>query len=177
MFKAEKIHITQYTGDYFYALTNCSTLEINGVLISNALFKKHLSEHGWQNFVCSDCGVECCNPVGLLVIRKMDDKLFIIPDFEQMDGFEEYDYDEDTGNRYCAPHEWYERGILIIEGEILKQFFQIMTDMSMDTVKEFTQEEIDLVIDWEEAVRLKPKGFMNIKNRQYDNKDYDKMGV
>src|SRR6185437_9440475 len=104
--------------------------------------------------------------LGLLMMRKLGNSLLIVPYFDEMDeGFEEYDYDECTGNRYCAPHEWYEKGILVIEGDSLKEFLSIMSGINTSEIKEPTKDEIDLIIDWEERVRLQPKGFMNIKNR------------
>jgi hypothetical protein len=164
MFKAEKIELRKNNDDKRYDralyLQDCYSLEINDVLICNAISSKYLDISRFQNFVCTDCAIEDCNPTGILTVRRQDDKILIIPCFDEMDGFGECE-DNGIGNRQCPPHEWYDKGILIIEGEILKKLSGLMPCFHIELLGEASKEEQDLIVDWEEAVRQKPTGFMN----------------
>ena len=164
MWKAEKIELVKNNKTYSDAwrLYDCSSLMINGTLIHNAVDKDLTIPYPdmFQDGVCSECGQDGCNQGGQLMIKKQGASLIIIPDFNLIETFEEYDFKTEKGDRSCPPHQWYQEGILIVEGEQLQKLYEMMPGLAKETIKEVTAEELDKIIEWERLVREKPKGFM-----------------
>lgn len=163
MWKAEKIELTKNSEDKDYErafyLTDCCTLKINDVFIHNAV-KKGFSSDWFECCICTEYGFEGCNGHRMLMMRKQDKSLLFLPVFDLLSSFEEYDYDTQAGDRQCPPHEWYENGILIVEGEQLKKLYGLIPELEAMKIPEISELEMNRILDWELAVKTKPKGFM-----------------
>ena len=172
MWKARKIELTKNSEtshkDTYY-FEDGYTLRINGVCISNSItadFKIH-SPNYFQDWVCNFCGVEGCNARGFLSIVRHEKSLLFIPCFDYMESYLERDSNADDnnyGDSECAPHEWYESGILKVDETMLPKFLGLLTGFVMEDISFITDSEMDKVLEWETLVREKPAvGFMRLR--------------
>lgn len=163
MWKAEKIELTKNCKDKNYGrafyLLDCFTLKINDVLIHNAV-KEGFSSDWFERFICDECGVQGCNGERMLMMRRQGNSLLFLPVFDLLDSLEEYNYDMQTGDRDCPPHQWYENGILIVDGKHLKKLYELIPELETMKIPEISEWEMNRMLDWESAVKTKPKGFM-----------------
>ena len=147
MWKAEKIELVRNGGsicDESDYLADHWRLIINGIIIDNSIGRDRLRlcyEFPFQSFECTFCGTEGCNYGGYLEVRK-------------------HDHDKRTGEQECPPHEWYEKGVLIVEKEMISELMKLLPLFSIADIREVSKEELDKILDWESLVKEKPKGFM-----------------
>lgn len=164
MWYAEKIELTKNSEDKFadryLDLKDRLTLRINDEYIYNAVTNT-LPDY-FETCICTECGQEGCNGAPMLQIRKQNDKLLFLPDFDCLDSLEEYNYKTCEGERGCPPHKWYQDGILVVEGDQLKSLYEMLPNLSKEKIKEVSKEELDKIDEWERLVKEKPaKGFMS----------------
>ena len=171
MWKATNIEIIKNIdnndGHSFY-FTDCYTLKINDVQISNCITDKLTidSPNYFQNSVCQECG-HSCDAGGYLSIVRHEKSLWFIPCFDETDGeLLEYNGNDVEGNYGwwdCPPHAWYEHGILEVDEVMLPDFLRILTGFDLSKIPFIENEEINKVLEWERLVKEKPlKGFMRL---------------
>lgn len=165
MWRAEKIQVKRNKKsrlDRDYNFRSSYSLLINGQLIVDRFSdpKTFSFVNHFQISVC-DCGFEGCNPCDYLSIRKQGNAILIIPCFDWMDKFEEYDDRIRNYNSECPPHKWYEEGILKIEGEGLKKLLELVPGFKTLDIPEMSELEMQQMIKWETLVHTQPKGFKN----------------
>lgn len=162
MWYAEKIELTKNIDDgssHTLYLNDCFTLKINGEFIHNAVTET-LSDW-FETCICTECGQEGCNGAPMIQIRKQGDKLLFLPDFDCMETFEEYNWKTNEGERSGPPHKWYEEGILIVEGEALEKLHTLLPEFRNQKINDVSEKELEKIKEWEECVRVKPKGFIS----------------
>lgn len=166
MWKAENISLSSnfdYGKDRELVLKNSFTLRINGVLVHNNVGTNlTLPTPGFmfQACVCDYCGEEGCNPGGYLMLRRHGTNLLILPVFDLMETLEEFEPDSAKGERDGPPHEWFDKGILVLEEDMVKVLLSKMKGLAEERIAEITDAEMNEVIEWERLVREKPPGFM-----------------
>lgn len=164
MWYAEKIELfkNRDNPDYkdSFELVDLHTLKINGEIIYNAL--RTTLRDSFETWVCDYCGEEGCNGASMLMLRRQNEALLFLPEFDIIDSFEEYDYDTCEGERDRPPHKWYKDGILVVQGDQLLKLYELIPTLEKQSIKEVTPEELDKIAEWEKLVIEKPEtGFMS----------------
>ena len=150
-----------------YCFEDCYTLKINDCIICNSVNPKLTLEGCWQNNTCTFCGAEGCHTGGMLRLVKQGNSLMFIPDFECMESYEEWDFWRVKGESECPPHEWYERGILVVEGDAMQQLLSVLRGLSLEKIPDASQKQLDSILEWENLVKEKPLGFMALPELRY----------
>lgn len=166
MWKAEKIELTKNSDEeensHNFYLRDCFTLKINDEFICNSITNEPLTGWSFETCICTECGEESCNGAPFLMIRKFNGGLLFLPAWDYLSSFEEYDHDTCEGDRSCAPHKWYEDGILVVEEKMMPEFLRIIPSSNLEKIPEISKEYLDLMDKWEGLVIENPeKGFMN----------------
>lgn len=164
MWKANKIELFKSNDkdnkNSFY-LTDCYSLKISDVLISNSISKelKFHSPNYFQNIVCDFCGEIGCNSGGFLRIVRNEKSLLFIPCFDMMESWLERDVsdeNENYGDSECPPHEWYEYGILEVDKTFLPKFLAVLSGFDLKNIPFVSDIEIDKISEWEQLVKFNP---------------------
>lgn len=158
MWKAEQIELINNAEIFpkgVAVFDDCATLKINGVRISNRC-KRDLGVRSLNNFqasVCDECGEEGCDPTGFLALRKKGKELYFIPTFEWITEWKEYD--EGNGDSQCPPHEWFEKGMLVLDEEYAKKLFELLPGLSYEVIETLDEIEEVCIKNWEFEVSVK----------------------
>lgn len=169
MWKAEKIELipNKETPNRSQAIyfEDCFSLKINGHIITNTISDPNdfYTKEAFPIFICDYCGFHCDNG-GMIAVRKHLSTIVILPDFNSMETFEEYDSEDGKGDSDCPPHEWFEKGILVVEGKELEELVKLVPGLALENVQEVSKTELDCMLQWESLVKTKPKGFIHPAN-------------